>query len=209
MHISATLTGTLRDSLIKFLTRHRTTFTWSHSDMEGINPKVIAHHLNVLPDDKLLAADFIREVHYLDWLSNVVMVKKTNEKRRMCVDFKDLNRSCLNDSFPLPRIDLLVDSTAEHEMLSFLDAFSGYNQIKMDIPNQEKTAFVTDRGLYCYKVMHFRLKNAGATYQRLVNHMFKDQIGKNIEVYVDDMLVKSTQACNHLADLEETFNVLD
>lgn len=141
---------------------------------------------------KLLAADFFCEVHYPDWLSNVAMVKKANGKWHMCVGFKDLNRSCPKDSFPLPRIDLLVDSTTEHEILSFLDTFSGYNQISMVIPDQEKTAFVTDRGLYCYKVMPFGLKNVRTTYQQLVNLMIKDQIGKNIEVYVEDMLVKST-----------------
>lgn len=127
----------------------------------------------------------------------------------MCVDFKDLNQSCLKDSFPLPWIDLLVDSTVEHEMLSFLHAFSRHNQICMAAADQEKTTFVTDRGHYCYKVMPFGLKNVGATYQWLVNLMFKDLIEKNIEVYVDDMLVKSTRAQDHLVDLKETFQVLD
>ena len=90
----------------------------------------------------------------------------------MCVDFTDLNKACPNDSFPLPRIDQLVDSTTEHKLLAFMDAFSGYNRIKMDEENPEKTTFITSQGLYCYKVMPFRLKNAGATYQRLVNKMF-------------------------------------
>ena len=109
----------------------------------------------------------------------------------MCVDFTDLNKACPKDSYPLPRIDQLVDSTAGHRLLSFMDAFSGYNQIRMDEVDQEKTSFVTSQGLFCYKVMPFGLKNAGATYQRLVNHMFHLQIGRNVEVYVDDMLVKS------------------
>ena len=80
---------------------------------------------------KLLEAGFIREVYYPDWLVNVVMVKKNNRKWRMCVDFTDLNRACPKDNYPLPRIDTLVDSTARHKLLSFMDAFSGYNQIKM------------------------------------------------------------------------------
>ena len=88
------------------------------------------------------------------------MVKKSNGKWRMCVDFTDLNRVCLKDSYPLPQIDTLVDSTARHEFLSFMDAFSGYNQIKMNEENQEKTSFVTSQGLFCYKVMPFGLKNA-------------------------------------------------
>ena len=90
----------------------------------------------------------------------------------MCVDFTDLNRACPKDSYPLPRIDTLVDSTARHKLLSFIDAFSGYNKIKMKEEDQEKTSFVTNQGLFCYKVMPFRLKNAGATYQRLMNKIF-------------------------------------
>ena len=136
------------------------------------------------------------------------MVKKANGKWRMCVDFIDLNQACPKDSFPLPRIDQLVDSTAGHKLLNFMDAFSDYNQILMAEEDQEKTAFVTSQGLYCYKVMPFGLKNAGATYQRLVNQMFKKQIGRNVEVYVDDMLVKSRKEKDHLDDLRETFNTL-
>ena len=116
-------------------------------------------------------------MQYPKWLANVVLVKKSNGKWRMCVDFSDLNKACPNDSFPLPRIDLLVDSTSGHELLSFMDAFSGYNQICMYGPDQEKTSFVMDRGTYCYEVMPFGLKNAGATYQRLVNRMFQGQFG--------------------------------
>jgi len=89
-----------------------------------------------------------------------------------------------------------------------MDAFSGYNQILMDEDDQEKTLFVTNQGLYCYKVMPFRLKNVGAIYQRLVNHMFSHQIGRNLEVYIDDMLVKSKDKANHLDDLKETFSTL-
>ena len=105
-------------------------------------------------------ANFIREVFYPDWLANVVMVKKSTGKWQMCVDFTDLNIACPKDSFPLPRIDQLVDSTAGHKLLTFKDAFSGYNQIMMDENDQEKTSFITSRGLFCYKVMPFGLKNA-------------------------------------------------
>uniref|UniRef100_A0A2N9GFI7 Uncharacterized protein n=1 Tax=Fagus sylvatica TaxID=28930 RepID=A0A2N9GFI7_FAGSY len=183
----------------------------SHEDMPGINPSIISHKLNVNPSlrpvkqkrrvfapernnaimeevDKLLTTNFIREVFYPDWLANVVMVKKNTGKWRMCVDFTDLNKACPKDSFPLPRIDQLVDSTAGHKLLTFMDAFSGYNQIVMDESDQEKTSFITSRWLFCYKVMPFGLKNARATYQRLMNRMFHDQIGWNVEVYVDDML---------------------
>ena len=124
----------------------------------------------------------------------------------MCVDFTDLNSVCPKDSFPLPRIDQMVDSTAGHKLLTFMDAFSGFNQIKMS--EEDQTAFITSQGLYCYKVMPFGLKNARAIYQRLVNRMFSRQIGRNMEVYVDDMLIKSKEENTHLDDLKKTFVTL-
>ncbi|XP_059428650.1 uncharacterized protein LOC132162426 [Corylus avellana] len=136
------------------------------------------------------------------------MVKKSPGKWRMCVDFTDLNKACPKDSFSLPHISSLVDAIAGYELLSFMDAFSGYNQIFMHPTDQDKTAFITDRGLYCYKVMPFGLKNVGATYHRLVNKMFQEQIGKTMEVYVDDMLVKSKLRADHVTDLQEAFTTL-
>ena len=155
--------------------------------MLGIDPLVIVNRLNVNPASspirqkkrvfaqkrdiaiaeevrKLLEADFIREVYYPDWLANVVMVKKANGKWRICIDFTDFNRACPKGSYPLPRINTLVDSTARHELLSFMDAFSGYNQIKMNEDDQERTSFVTSQRFFCSKVMLFGLKNVGATY---------------------------------------------
>ena len=118
------------------------------------------------------ATSFIREVYYPDWLVNVIMVKIANEKWRMCIDFTDLNKACPKNSYPLPRVNVLVDFMAQHQLLSFMDAFSEYNQIRMDESDQEKMSFVTSQGRFCYKVMSFGLKNAGATYQRLMNKMF-------------------------------------
>ena len=126
----------------------------------------------------------------------------------MCVDFTNLNKTCPKESFPLPRIDQLVDSITGHKLLTFMDAFSGYNRIRMAEEDQEKTSFITSQGLYCYKVMPFGLKNAGATYQRLVNKMFSKQIDRNMEVYVDDMLVKSREELAHLDDRKEMFTTL-
>ena len=163
-------------------------FAWSHEDMLGISPEDILHVLNVdlamkpikqkrrkfalkrveaIAEEvkKLLNAQFIQKVHYLEWLANVVLVKKFNRKWRMCVDFTDLNKACPKDSFPLPCIDALVNSTFEYGLISFMDAFCGYNQILMHPEDREKTVFIINRGLYYYKVMPFGLKNARATYQ--------------------------------------------
>ena len=126
----------------------------------------------------------------------------------MCVDFTDLNKVCLKDSYPLLRIDTLVDSMARHQLLIFMDAFLGYNQIKMNEEDQERTSFVTSQGLFCYKVMPFGLKNAGAMNQKLMNKMFTQQIGRNVQVYIDDMLVKSLRENDHLDNFQETFDTL-
>ncbi|XP_070029970.1 uncharacterized protein [Nicotiana sylvestris] len=156
----------------------------------------------------LLKIGSIHEVKYPNWLANTVVVPKKNGKWRVCVDYTDLKNVCPKDSFPLPHIDQLIDATAGHELLSFLDAYLGYNQIKMDPLDEEKTSFITDKGTYCYKVMPFGLKNAGATYQRLVTKMFQEQLGKTMEVYIDDMLVKSQQVGDHIQHMSDTFQIL-
>jgi len=113
---------------------------------------------------KLLAADFIKEVYHPEWLSNPVLVKKKSGKWRMCVDYTSLNKACPKDSFPLPRIDQIVDSTSGCETLCFLDAYSGYHQIAMKEFDQLMTSFITPFRSFCYVTMLFGLKNAGATY---------------------------------------------
>ena len=230
-YIGSKLTKDLKGHLVQFLRQNRDIFAWKQADMSGIFPAIITHKLNTNPSfkpvkqkrrsfaperqkaineevSKLLQAGAIREVEYPEWLANVVLVKKANGKWRLCIDFTNINKACPKDNFPLPRIDLIVDSTAGHELLSFMDAFSGYNQISMDPGDQEKTSFVTAQGTYCYRVMPFGLKNAGATYQRLVNRMFQKQIGTTMEVYIDDMLVKSTKSYLHITHLSEAFQIL-
>ncbi|CAL9031318.1 unnamed protein product, partial [Prunus brigantina] len=229
--IGTGLDPNLRELFIDFLRHHAEVFAWSYDDMPGISPDVICHKLSISPTckpvrqkrrsydteryetmrnevDKLKAIGFIKETTYPVWLANSVMVRKAKGGWRMCQDYTDLNKACPKDSFPLPRIDQLVDATAGHELLSFMDAYSGYNQIFMDPADNEHTAFITDRGLYCYNVMPFGLKNAGATYQRLVNRIFAQHIGSIMEVYVDDMLVKSRTAGEHLENLALMFGIL-
>ena len=185
VYIRCKLAESIRSSLIRFLKQNMEVFAWKQEDMGGVDPTVITHKLNVNPSckpvkqkrrgfaperqkaineevGKLLQAQAIREVEYPEWLANVVLVKKANDKWRLCIDFTDINKACPKDSFPLPWIDLIVDATAGHELLSFIYAFSGYNQISMDPNDQEKTSFVTGQGTYCYRVMPFGLKNARA-----------------------------------------------
>ncbi|CAJ2666715.1 unnamed protein product [Trifolium pratense] len=123
----------------------------------------------------------------------------------MCCDYTDLNRACPKDSYPLPCIDRLVDNSSGFKLLSFMDAYSGYNQIPMAVADREKTAFMTESGNYYYNVMPFGLKNAGATYQRMMNKVFRGQIGDMLEVYMDDMIVKSPEELDHVVHLRKVF----
>ena len=140
-------------------------------------------------------------VEYLEWLANVVPVPKKDGKVRVCVDFHDLNKASPKDDFPLPHIDMLVDINVGHSMLSFMDGFSGYNQIMMALKDMEKTSFITKWGTYYYRVMPFGLKNTRATYQRDATTLFHDMMHRDVEVYVDDMIVKSRDRADHLASL--------
>ncbi|KAJ3686609.1 hypothetical protein LUZ61_015773 [Rhynchospora tenuis] len=155
--------------------------------------------------ERLLKAGAIRPVEYPRWLANPVLVLKANGKWRMCIDYTDLNKACPKKHFPLPSIDAMVNSTAGFKYLSFMDAYSGYNQIKMHPDDEEKTSFVTEQGLYCYQVMPFGLKNAGAEYQQMVGKVFKDELGEIMEAYIDDMVVKSCIGPEHVQHLERIF----
>ncbi|KAL0406632.1 UNVERIFIED_CONTAM: Retrovirus-related Pol polyprotein from transposon opus [Sesamum latifolium] len=126
----------------------------------------------------------------------------------MCIDFRDLNKACPKDYYPLPRIDQLVDFTSGCELLSMMDASQRYHQIMLALEDHKRVSFITSDGTFCYVAMPFGLKNTGATYQRLVDKIFRPQLGRNMEVYVDNMLVKSKGAHHHVEDLDETFAVL-
>ena len=195
IYISTLLSEEEKAQLHRVIEFNAYVFAWTHGDMPGISPIHASHKLNVAPSakpvrqkvrrfhpnrhlviqtevDNLLHNGFIRAVKYPEWLANVVVVPKKGNKWRVCVDYTNLNDACPKDSFPLPRINQIVDASAGHGMLSFLDAFLGYHQIPMHPPDAEKTSFITPHGLYCYNMMPFKLKNVGATYQRLVTKMF-------------------------------------
>ncbi|XP_074328071.1 uncharacterized protein LOC141665984 [Apium graveolens] len=225
------LETTFQKELIDLLKEYADVFAWAPEDMPGIDESVAMHSLDVDPKhkpikqkrrnfaperqqaidqevEKLLKADIICEIKYPDWLANVVLVKKPNGKWRMCVDYTSLNSACPKDSYPLPNIDQLIDATSGHIMLSFINAFSGYNQVKMNPADIAKTAFITHRAVYAFVMMPFGLINAGATYQKMMNTIFKDQLGRNMESYVDDMISKSVTIPEHIQDLRECFDNL-
>ena len=224
IYVSTLLSKEEKAQLCHVLQLNDDVFAWTRADMTRISPTHASHRLNIAPSskpvkkkvrrfhpnrhlviqaevDNLLHNGFIRAVKYPEWLANVVVVPKKGNKWRVCVDYTDLNDAYPKDSFPLPRIDQIVDASAGHGMLSSLDALSGYHQIPMHPPDEEKISFITPHGLYCYNVMPFGLKNVGATYQRLVTKMFRPLLSSTTEVYIDDMLIKSKQCSDHAAHL--------
>nr|GEW83958.1 reverse transcriptase domain-containing protein [Tanacetum cinerariifolium] len=227
MVVGGSLSDRGRTELCALLKKNLDIFAWKPSDMTGVPRSVAKHKLNIregcppvrqkkrgqAPErakaiqaevQKLVEARIMREVYYHDWMSNLVMVKKHDESWRMCVDFTDLNKACLQDCYPLPEIDWKVESLCGFPFKWFLDAYKGYHQIQLAEADEEKTAFHTGQGVYCYTKMPFGFKNAGATYQRLMDKAFKRQMGQNIEVYVDDLVVKSHTEVEMVRDIEET-----
>jgi hypothetical protein len=154
---------------------------------------------------RLLDAKVIREVKYPTWLANTIPVKKKNGKWRMWIDFTDLNKACLKDDFPLPRIDKIVDDAANSQLMSLLDCFSGYHQIWMRKKDEEKTRFITPFGTYCFVRMPEGLKNVGQSFSRMTSRVLEPQLKRNILAYVDDIVVISAARRDHISDLAETF----
>ena len=186
--INVSLTEEEKSKLILLLKEFKDVFVWDYNEMLGLDPRLVAHMLNVNLEakpvaqpakifhieikgqivrevQKLLAAGFIKPIQHPLWLSNIVPVKKKNGQIRCCADFRNLNKVCPKDEFPLPNMDLLIDSAVGSAIFSFMDGFSGYNQIRMALKDAEKTTFRTPMGNFYYTVMPFELKNASATYQ--------------------------------------------
>uniref|UniRef100_A0A2N9G179 Reverse transcriptase domain-containing protein n=1 Tax=Fagus sylvatica TaxID=28930 RepID=A0A2N9G179_FAGSY len=219
-----------RKCLIDLLHEYKDVFAWDYHEMPGIDPGLVAHSLNVEPGTRpvvqpmrtfhtevegtnhtrseettsLLASLNQFSIH--GGCQTLYLVKKKNGQIKCCVDFRNLNKACPKDEFPLPNMDLLIDSAAGHAMFSFMDGFSGYNQIRMSTRDAEKTAFRTPIGNFYYTVMPFGLKNVGATYQRTMTAMFHDMMHKEIEDYVDDIVVKSKRREDHLRILRKVFD---
>jgi hypothetical protein len=224
------LDSSFREELIKLLKEYKDCFAWDYSEMPGLDRSIVEHWLPIKPGFKpykqpprriykdevladvkkeveiLIEANFIRPCRYAEWISNIVSVYKKNENMRVCIDFRDLNRATPMDGYPMPVADLLVDVAAGHKVISFMDGNAGYNQIFMAIEDIWKTAFRCPGhiGLFEWIFMTFGLKNAGATYQRAINYIFHELIGKIVEIYIDDVLIKSLDHESHLDDVRKT-----
>ncbi|XP_022042438.1 uncharacterized protein LOC110945108 [Helianthus annuus] len=200
--VGSHLSDKCKSALKELLLHNLDVFAFQHGDITGIPRSLTEHRLNTFtrakpvkqkkrsmgPNKrraaceetrKLLRAGIVREVKYPSWVANPVMVQKKDGGWRMCIDFQDLNKACPKDFYPLPEIDTQVDSLSQYPLKCFLDAYKGYHQIQMSIEDEEKTAFITDEGTFCYTKMPFGLKNAGATYQRFMNTLFREQRGRN------------------------------
>ncbi|KAA0054385.1 uncharacterized protein E5676_scaffold2750G00020 [Cucumis melo var. makuwa] len=229
--LSASPSSEKKGNYLSLLIEYKDIFAWSYKEMPGLDPNVAVHHLAIklgygpikqaqrrfrpelIPQieievNKLIEVGFIREVKYPTWIENIVPVRKKNGQLCVCVDFHGLNNTCPKDNFPLPITEIMVDATTGHEALSFMDGSSGYNQIRMALSDEEMTAFKTPKGIYCYKVMPFGLKNARATYQRAMQKVFDDMLHKYVENYVNDLVVKSKRRQDHLKDLKVVFDHL-
>ncbi|KAL3682295.1 hypothetical protein R1sor_000317 [Riccia sorocarpa] len=228
LRVSTSLTESEEQMYCKFLQNYRDIFAFQMSDLKGILPEIGTHRIDIKPDavpvrqlqyrlnqkysllvkenlDSLLDAGFIYPILSSDWVSPIVVVpKKATGKIRVCQDFQKLNEVTLKDHHPLPFTDVILDQVAGYEQYSFLDGFSGYNQVFLKPEDCEKTTFTTDWGTFAYKVMPFGLTNAPATFQRMMTNIFRDYLRKFIEVFLDDFCVFSNRA-DHLDKLEKTF----
>ena len=224
--ISKKLDPHLRGLMIALLREYPDCFAWDYTEMPGLDRSIIEHRLplkkgfrpfqqrarqmkaEILEEvkkeiEKMLNAGFIRPCRYAEWISSIVPVQKKDGRWRVAIDFRDLNRATPKDEYPMPVAETLINAAAGHKVLSFMDGNAGYNQIFMAPEDIHKTAFRVPGsvGLFEYVVMTFGLKNAGATYQRAMNYIFHDLIGKLVEIYIDDVVVKSVSVKGHLEDL--------
>jgi len=226
--VSAKLDSKCKQQLTNLLKEYKNCFAWDYTKMSGLDRSIVEQWLpmksgfrphqqparrcnpNILLDikaeiTKLIEAKFIQQCWYVEWISNVVPVYKKNGKLRVCIDFRNLNKARPMDGYPMPVADLLVDAAAGHRIISFMDGNAGYNQIFMAEEDIPKTAFRCPGhvGLFEWTVMISGLKNVGATYQRAINFIFHEFIGTLVEIYIDDVVVKSGDFVKYLVDLRK------
>ena len=226
--IAIDLTAAEEALLISTLKEYRDVFAWSYKDLKGVDPKVCQHTIPLKDGakprkqrpytyndtfarkikeeiDKLLEAEFIYEIEHTEWVSPIVVVPKKNGKLRVCVNLKQVNAVTIRDNYPLPITDHVIERVAGKAAYSFLDGFSGYNQLSIALEDQHKTAFATEWGIYAYRVMPFGLTNAPATFQRLMSHAFKQYLRDFLEIFMDDLCVHSKERTDHIEHLIKVF----
>ncbi|CAL8135225.1 unnamed protein product [Prunus armeniaca] len=231
LFVSQLLNPELVAEIIGLLHEYKDWFAWDYHEMLGLPRSLVEHELKIREGfkpfqqpprrfstevqlkvkeeiERLLEAGFIRTARYIEWLANIVPVLKKTGTLRVCTNYRNLNLATPKDEYPMPVSDLLVDGAAKHELLSFMDGHAGYNQIFIAEEDVHKTAFRCPGAIETYEwvVMPFGLKNAGATYQRAMNLIFHDLIGRTVEVYIDDVVVKSPSKADHVGHLRQAFN---
>jgi hypothetical protein len=202
-------------------------FAWSYEEMPGIDPTIVIHEIKTYPDakpvwqclhpvhprkaaaiklkiEKLLKADFIYLVALTDWVSNLVPIDKKQGTIRVCIDYRDINKSCPKDNFPTPFVDQIVDDCTGSEIFSLMDGFSGYNKINILPEDQHKTTFICPWGTFSYRKLPFGLKNVGATFQCTMYYAFHD-IKHIVQPYLDDLPAHSMRRFDHPTHLRAIF----
>jgi hypothetical protein len=222
------LDPSLWETTVALLKEYSDCFVWDYTEMPGLDKSIMEHRLllkkgfrpfqqwahqmrtEVLEEvkkeiEKMLEAGFIRPGRYAEWISSIVPVQKKDGRWQVLVDFRDLNRATLKDEYPMPVAETLINTAVGNQILGFMDGNAGYNQIFMAPKDIHKTAFRVPGavGLFKYVVMTFGLKNAGATYQRAMNYICHDLIGKLVGIYIDDVVVESTLTGGHIDDLRK------
>jgi hypothetical protein len=234
--MNKTLETDPRDEMIGLLKEYSDCFAWNYTEMPGLSHEIVEHRLPIKsgfrpfkqkartfrPDllpriedeiHRLLEANFIRPCRYAEWVSNIVPVEESG-KLRVCIDFRNLNRATPKDECLMPIADTLINNVSGNRIISFLDGNAGYNQIFMAEEDASKTVFICLEyalvrvciGLFEWVVMTFGLKNAGTTYQWTMNLIFHELLGNTVEVYIDDIVVNSTEFSSHIADLRKAFD---
>ena len=206
---------------MKTLKEYRDVFAWTYKDLKGVDPTICQHTTIPMKEDakptrqrpytynntfakkikeeidKIKEAEFIYEIKHTDWVSPIVVVPKKNGKLQVCVNLKKVNAATIRDNYPLPIIDHVLERVAGKEAYSFLDGFSGYNQVSIDPKDQHKIAFAMEWGIFAYRIMPFGLTNVLATFQNLMSHAFKEYLRDLLGVYMDDLCIHSKAREQH------------
>ena len=227
--LSKTLPPNIKQRYINLFKEFKDVFAWGYQDLKSYDTSMIQHKIPLKENQKpfkqklrrinpillplvekeikkMYDAGIIVSLRYSEWVSNLVSVRKKTGEIRLCIDFRNLNRACLKDNYPLPKMDHILQKVVGAKRISLLDGFSGYNQVLVYPTDQHKTAFTTPWGTFMYVKMPFGLMNVGATFQRAMDIAFSEDIGVFIVIYLDDITVYSKSDEEHLAHLRKVFN---